>query len=403
MENKYNDLILSLIKEHPKYTGYEAILEDIFNDVYSRSKVVLSTVTNEDVVVSYLKKVINSSIVTVPKKLNFNVRARHRVISTLPEISLKKEELKKKIKEEPVVEQNTTNVSFENIEAKEHIESVVLEEDCLELDETVVSEAEFIEDDKQEDVVNADVIVFEEEDNIDDSDELVLEEDVNIDSKNVDCITEGVDNVEKLNLIAEEPLINVDKNLVDKMINGVSPSFEVEDATSTDSVEIISESTGNELDVLVSELDEFIVEESINADDVVELEGLATEIDDNLQVDDCEVNDIVEETVGEKNVEIEEDVSLEEESIIKADVVDLVAQEEYSESLSTDALVDESTLLLEESQDLQDEIVEELGLIEEEVGLLEDDSIEENLVEEVDVEESENLTIDSSTISSCKS
>ena len=86
MEKQYYDLIVSLIKKHRKFNGCEAILEDIVQDVYEHSIVVLGTVSNDDVVNSYLQKIINTSIITVPKKLNVNTRTPHRIITINPPI-----------------------------------------------------------------------------------------------------------------------------------------------------------------------------------------------------------------------------------------------------------------------------------------------------------------------------
>ena len=69
MEKKYYDLIISLIKEHRKFADYENILEEIVNDVYEHSKVVIGSVTNEEVLNAYIKKVVSTSMITVPKKL----------------------------------------------------------------------------------------------------------------------------------------------------------------------------------------------------------------------------------------------------------------------------------------------------------------------------------------------
>ncbi len=74
--NKYYDLIIELIKENNKFPGHEDILNDIAEDVYNHAKVVLNSVTNEDVVSAYLEKVISTSIITVSKKLNKVSRSR---------------------------------------------------------------------------------------------------------------------------------------------------------------------------------------------------------------------------------------------------------------------------------------------------------------------------------------
>ena len=76
MENKYYNLIISLIEQHRKYPGCESILEDIANDVYEHAKIVINSVSNEDVIIAYLNKVVSTSIVTVPRKLNINAKKK---------------------------------------------------------------------------------------------------------------------------------------------------------------------------------------------------------------------------------------------------------------------------------------------------------------------------------------
>ena len=70
MENKYYELITELVKNHRKYPGLEAILEDIVLDVQERAKVVLNNITNTEIVESYLTKIVSTSIITVPLKLD---------------------------------------------------------------------------------------------------------------------------------------------------------------------------------------------------------------------------------------------------------------------------------------------------------------------------------------------
>lgn len=77
-ENKYYGIIENLVKKHKKFPGLESILEDIIDDVYSHSEVIIKTVTNEDVINAYLEKVVSTSIITVPKKMNFHPEIKHR-------------------------------------------------------------------------------------------------------------------------------------------------------------------------------------------------------------------------------------------------------------------------------------------------------------------------------------
>ena len=84
--NKYYSIIENLVTQHKKYPGNEAILEDIIDDVYSHSEVIINSITNESVIESYLAKVVLTSIITVPKKMNFHPEIRHRVVSPAPAV-----------------------------------------------------------------------------------------------------------------------------------------------------------------------------------------------------------------------------------------------------------------------------------------------------------------------------
>ncbi len=79
-ENKYYDLIEQLIRKHKKFSGLEAILDDIIDDVYSHSEVILKTVNNESVINAYLEKVVSTSIITVPKRMDFHSEVHHAEI-----------------------------------------------------------------------------------------------------------------------------------------------------------------------------------------------------------------------------------------------------------------------------------------------------------------------------------
>ena len=70
-ENKYYNLIEKLVKNHKKFPGYEAIIDDIIDDVYSHAEVVIKSIDNESVIEAYLTKVIATSIITVPRNLNY--------------------------------------------------------------------------------------------------------------------------------------------------------------------------------------------------------------------------------------------------------------------------------------------------------------------------------------------
>lgn len=84
-DNKYYNIIADIVKKHRKFTGLEAILDDIIDDVYNHSEVIINSVPNESVISAYLEKVVSTSIITVPKKMGFHPEIKHVTVSTLPQ------------------------------------------------------------------------------------------------------------------------------------------------------------------------------------------------------------------------------------------------------------------------------------------------------------------------------
>ena len=80
-DNKYYDLVVSLVKQHRKFPGYEVILDEIVDDVIAHSEVVINSISNENVIKSYLEKVISTSIITVPKRMDFHKGLSHKTIT----------------------------------------------------------------------------------------------------------------------------------------------------------------------------------------------------------------------------------------------------------------------------------------------------------------------------------
>lgn len=78
--NKYYGIIENLVKQNRKFQGLEAILDDIIDDVYSHSEVIINSINNDGVIQSYLEKVVSTSIITVPKKMGYHPEIKHRTI-----------------------------------------------------------------------------------------------------------------------------------------------------------------------------------------------------------------------------------------------------------------------------------------------------------------------------------
>lgn len=244
---KYYDLIVSMIKAHRKFSEYESILDEIAADVCEHAKVVLSTVSNEEVINSYLNKLVSTAMVTVPKRMG-------------------------------LVPERKTQVPLE----------VVLPEP-----EPAIEEIEM--PDEQEELST--------------TEEAVLDEDVS-------------EELEEASV--EEVPVTVDKNLVDKMINGVS---EHPYESKPERLEQPDEDELEALDdmELVDELDE-IQEESLETCESDEVEE---------PVDEQSEADVLEE-VEEANDEFEMLTDSEDGLLESGEDGILESEEAFQEDLGAD-------------------------------------------------------------------
>ena len=193
--NKYYDTIENLIRNHKKFTGYETILDDIMDDVYSHSEIIISSIDDENVIKAYLEKIVSTSLVTVPKKLNFNKNVHHAVIGK--DVEKKYADLTQEIPIQSGQDANFIDFPQDNSEIRqdlkvnteyvdkminlaepveqEYEKELIQEEDLKEdLDENFL---ELSEKDKQDDIETVDIETVDiESDSIKDTDSVFIEE-----------------------------------------------------------------------------------------------------------------------------------------------------------------------------------------------------------------------------------
>lgn len=274
---KYYDLIISLIKANRKYSYCEAIVDEIVNDVYKHAEVVLNTVTNEEVVTSYLNKIVTTSMITVPRRLGIQTHKQDNV-TVAPVIISEKQSTNIEIAEEEPSDE-VDNSEYAEIFADESEVS----DDAEELTELAVNDEADTEDD--------DIILSDDDD---DDDDEIEESDNILESDEVEVVEEDVQDVV------------VDKTLVDKMINGVS-EVEIPEENCTD-----GEPASDDNEVL--DLSDF--ESSVTDDILGENSDLSLE-----ETDVCDLEDTVDDmsvTLSDDDELIDlsepEDIQLPEES-----------------------------------------------------------------------------------------
>ncbi len=246
-DNKYYELIENLVKQNRKFSGYEAILEDIIDDVYAHSQVIISSIDNENVIKAYLEKVITTSIITVSKKMNFNNNIKHRVVSNVSEIYSK-----------PVIKQQEEVV--EALPVPDSYESTLQFEDKTANDNIDIEKIGLDSDSDTTELPDIDVVF-----------------DNNI-----------ADNTYETDISNTEIIQKANPDLVDKMINSIDSEMVINIQNDDKSENQIGDPIPNELSVST---DELIEEENTSDSELSEIEDIENiHVEDDLQIETIENN-----------------------------------------------------------------------------------------------------------------
>ena len=413
-DNKYYGIIENLIRSHKKFNGYDAILDEIIDDVYKHSESVINTVNDENVVISYLQKIVSVSVITVPKRLGLHTEIKHRSITN--------EILPEKHEERPVVNQvnKDFNKPTEDIKTptdKANVELVDkminsiasasvtgnISETASNSDTTVFTEdeTEILDSDSDiEPIVEADVLEILT-DNSDQTEEDIkrdLDEHSEDNAENLEPVeeldtfeteqtyeadeifednAENLEPVEELDTLETEQTYEADGLFEDNTEN-LEPveeidTFETEQTYEAD--EIFEDNTENlepveELKTLETEqtyeADEIFEDNTENLEPVEELETLETEQTyeaDGLFEDNTENLEPVEEL---ETFETVTDNMFEEETLEPVEETDLAEIEPAAFDLETgDTVGPEEDIIAEDNHlevDFNDEMPEESGL-----------------------------------------
>ncbi len=416
--NKYYKIIENLIKNHKKFQGCEAILDDIINDVFAHSEVIINSVSNDSVVNSYLEKVVSTSVITVPKKLGFNRFARHAVINT--EV---KNEPEVEIKEEPAVE--VKPVAVEEIAQKEEIKvnteyvdkminSVSFEEskpepEIIETDEDIYNSlqnesfteeaSDIITEEKNEEIKEAELPAETVEESFDiqepEGSALIDFAQDNFEEEKSESLEEVSDLIsEESDTIIEEPIIE-ETDLIEEEIKPVEEtpivsselfepeSLEVAEETIEETAEndIIPQTEAEPLETVgfAEEIPEISLDIDAPQADVLE----ETEVDEAdeivsvsaepLNIETLEEAEEVDNNTELKSAEDEQFALTEDEQISLADDVDFLQEqtpvsleefgtEENFDGFGEDALLQETTdVFLEENIEQEEEELPEIS------------------------------------------
>ena len=333
--NKYYSVIENLVKQNRKFQGLEAILDDIIDDVYSHSEVIINSINNDSVIQSYLEKVVSTSIITVPKKMGFHPEIKHRTIDAQQVLEKVAQRRTERVNTE-LVDRMINNIPIENKETPKETE-----ESVAELAELKPEEPALMSENATQDQLSGDEVMSINE----------IQEDV---QNNTPENFVTIDSLETEDLNEVEPTVATEDthdsvledfvatdSLETEDLNEIEPTFETEELAQEESLEI-------------SDLKEEpnIVEDSKN--DCLELNDL-DEISLDDTTDDSTIDDVqglamqeTEEPVADNNIEgfAPSDESLEQtldfddltpadndfETLEPADTLDLDLQEDDNQT-----------------------------------------------------------------------
>lgn len=319
--NKYYGVIEDLVKQNRKYQGLEPILDDIIDDVYSHSEVIINSINNDSVIQSYLAKVVSTSVITVPKRLGFQPEVQRKTVDAqqvLENVVHKQEKAVNTV----LVDKMINNIAFDDKEEEPSLEeSLSLEE--LEVSEPQTSETT-LETASETVNENKDLLISNDDDKLEiEAPELDAQDEISVSDNELNVLIGENDN-EISDVDAQTEIIN--------------------ETTESTEPETIQES--EQVSLELNDLDEISEEEETQHDttgeiqtseevDSIELEPVLAddstlEISDEplLQNDEIEIHD-------EETLDLQQDDSTNFNSL---DIEDLNPVEEDSDTFETNDL-----------------------------------------------------------------
>lgn len=332
--NKYYSIIENLVKQNRKFQGLEAILDDIIDDVYSHSEVIINSINNDGVIQSYLEKVVSTSIITVPKKMGFHPEIKHRTIDAQQVLENVAQRKAEKVNTE-LVDRMINNIPIENNEV--HQETVEKDSEFEEL-EPETSELMLSEAPKEVEQTTEDNILNFNEEMHEESSDNTLEDFVASDSLEIE------------DLDAEEPTFETEEPLQEESLEvselNEEPNF-VED-TQNDSLEL------NDLEnISLDDASESTATEEIQDLETVETEDIEPIVDADVSASEQTLANDDIETIEQSDESLEPMLDFDDltpadndfETLEPTDTLDLDLQEDdNSDSLLEPESLDESPL-----------------------------------------------------------
>ena len=348
-DNKYYNIIENLVQSNRKFNGYDAILDDIIDDVYKHSKTVLESVRDKDVILSYLQKLVSVSVITVPKRMNFHSELKHREITRERQIVLPAAEPNEEVPSE--LENDITPISEYQINDEQKANVKLVDKMINSIDSSSISEnnetnniaesdsvaltedlqPEFTEEESELFELDIENTVAEEVGQTDASPENEPEnniesfegtEEIEVGTENFDIVSDEVETLEPVEESFEENITETNDIISDE-VETLEPVEDVFEENITETNELISdevetlEPVEDVFEENIAETNELISDEVENLDPIEEgfenslepIEFASNEdnllgVDENFIIDNNEFENIEQNLNENDNIDI---------------------------------------------------------------------------------------------------
>ena len=358
---RYHDLIVSLIKANRKYPECKDIMEDIVADVYEHAQVVLNTVSNESVISSYLNKIVTTSVITVSRRLGTHSSRTENIdissiLNSKPEIT---PELSTPEGQEQQVEEETSDEAmFEEI--SDDYEAVTEPEDT-DLTADVTEEEEF-ETEEEPLVSDVDKSLVDKMINGISAEEQQSEDILYLEETEIPDMTSSED---EGFMVEEDAIESIDEEMPmaenEEEAELLQGDFEIEEYSELEKEMAEIEEAEPENEIISAEEEE---EELVNPEEVSEISDFVPE-----EAEGLETAEIPEEMVEAEMPEAEEMLETPEE-MVEAEIPEAEEMLEEPEDLEAFEILGEQdeSAELEEANEIEEEVTEEDGYDENNIG-----------------------------------
>lgn len=357
---RYHDLIVSLIKANRKYPECKDIMEDIVADVYEHAQVVLNTVSNESVISSYLNKIVTTSVITVSRRLGTHSSRTENIdissiLNSKPEIT---PELPTPEGQEQQVEEETSDEAiFEEI--SDDYEALTEPEDTN-LTADVTEEEEF-ETEKEPLVSDVDKSLVDKMINGISAEEQQSEDMLNLEEAEMPDMTSSED---EGFMVEEDAIESIDEDEMPMAENEeeaelLQGDFEIEEYSEPEKEMAEIEEAEPENEIISAEEEEFV-----NSEEAPEIPDFVPE-----GAEELETAEIPEEMVEAEIPEAEEMLETPEE-MVEVEIPEAHEMLEEPEGLEAFEILEEQdeSAESEEANEIEEEVTEEDGYDENNIG-----------------------------------